>query len=201
MMILGLVFPFIILAVTKTFFKTWRSLKLFSGYLLIYAALELMAQMLGLSFYTRLAIVLFFGLLEVSNLEHVINNNSNQNLAFIKFIFDPVFLKGSGLTKRFFIRLAVIEILLTVLCIYSFKLEPIVTSIVLGISLFITLVIPSSSVVPDWLQENWIIFNLRVKKAVKSALPKENVKLSLEKLKSLDEEYQAIRPRENGENG
>ncbi len=105
-MLLGLLFPLILIVLLKSKLK-WQVVRLFSSSIFVFGLAQLLIQLLDLNLLIQYILFFIIAFCETSNLEHVINNNSNQNFIFLKFLLDPVFLKGSGLTKKKIIRLSV----------------------------------------------------------------------------------------------
>ncbi len=197
----GILFPLIILTFTRFNFKTWRVVKLFSQYVLLFGLWDLIYVYFPPPIYVFYPLLLIITLIEAGNLEHVINNDSNQSLAFIRFIFDPVFLKGSGITKRFFIRAGIIVIIAYLVSLIPLAVSYQTLSYMILLAMTLHLSIGKSSLYPDWAQDGWIFFNLRyfMGRGTKSEthLPK-NVEYS-SKLKLADEKYLQLIPQDLGQ--
>ncbi len=203
MILLALYFPALILTITKTWGQSWRVVRLFGTYIVLFSIFQFIVNYFQIGNFWLIVLYLFLGFMEVSNLEHVINNNANQNFIFIKFLFDPTFLKGSGITKRFFIRLAFISISLVLISFLRISILPWQNASFLLIGSLITFFIPQSSILPGWSQENWVFFNLKNliwlnKQTTPKLHKREDVSFSKEKLHAADEKYKSFRPLELG---
>jgi hypothetical protein len=199
MITLGFLFPLISILVLRPNLK-WQALRLFASSLVVYSFLQILIQVTNPHIFAQYIIFLVIAFCEGSNLEHIINNNSNQKIIFLKFLLDPVFLKGSGLTKRFLIRLICLFLLVTVIAYFQFNIDYKTLIFVNVLSLCLTFFIPQTSLLPDWLLENWIIHNLKIIFKLKDISKKNHlrtdVKFDFEKLKVAREKYSLLRPKD-----
>lgn len=171
---------------------------------MVFSLLQLIVDFFSLGLTVQFSFLLVIGFLEAANLEHVINNNANQSFVFIKFLFDPVFMKGSGITKRFALRLSGIFCSLALIGYFQLSLDQRISLGLFVLGTCLTLMIKPSSLLPDWLQENWVLSNVRgffflQKKPSRKLHLREDVELSSEKLQILDQKYKQMRPKEEGE--
>jgi hypothetical protein len=191
-------FPLLILVFTRSF--NLKIVRLFAHYLCLGTLLQMLLNVVP-GFPIALFILLAWGIMESGNLEHVINNNANQNFKFVKFLFDPVFMKGSGLSKRFALRTLFILLVVSGIALFERGLSTQTCGVVLISALFVSLLIPRSSVFPDWTQESWFVFNLRILFGAPREMKihqRSDVKFSNEKLGIAADQYRKLRPKELG---
>ena len=199
MIILGFLFPLVSILLIRPRLR-WQVLRLFASSVAIYTIIHWPLQSIVGSLSIKYIFYFVVAFCETSNLEHVINNNSNQNFVFLKFLLDPVFLKGSGLTKRFFLRLGCIFLLVSLVAYFEVSIPSNLLTIMFFLSALISFLIKPTSLVPDWTQEHWIIHNLRVifkiKDLAQSNHLRKDVKFDYEKLNFANKAYAELRPQE-----
>jgi hypothetical protein len=157
---LGIAYPLLILILTSPKIHSWRSIRLFSQYLIISSVCALILESFNAHFTIIYSFLFMWAFFEASNIEHIINNDSNHSISFVRFLFDPVFLKGSGLSKRFILRLIVITIV-TISLFWFFRDVSIgIIKVTLLISGAFLITIRKSHNSTEWLQESWFISNL-----------------------------------------
>jgi hypothetical protein len=199
LVVLGVIAPALLLGSKRRLGRTLGSGRLFGQYLCGAAAMELALDALQAGPWVRTPWFVLLALLEAANLEHVLANDANQHLSFARYLVNPTFLRGSGLSKRFALRAAVMVAMFAAAAQAGALVPREVHLGALAVGLATWIAVPRSATAEPWTQDAWPVTNLRSSRVARAslatALP-ERASYHKQRLERARADYAALVPQD-----